>query len=507
MQSVDTIITQLKVMLVSDLEVLPEQAANLSISQSLLETPVFLDSVDLMQLYAQCKKTFALSVISEPSFPSLEQLATAIIDSAKHQALPVQTGYFYDNQNTPLSEGSVLDLIALTAYSNIDIKPNNESGHVYVKDSSPLDIIKTVCVLLSLGYTPILSAAKHAPNNAFSWQQLPKTPSNINHNRHQLLPFLQMELIDNNVGFETSGSTGTPQQWFKSIRALLNEADTFTQSFDFSDVDYITACVDLRHMYGFVWGFALPLKLNIPVHYQHSNTPQLCPVKQQNNACIVTPTLWDFAAEQLCSKTKLLVSSGAAFGAQRTVKLEEIQKEKQLICPAIEVLGSTETGALGYRTLKTTSRYFTRFNVVNFKLADNGQYQITSPFLASGLTTFSLQDKLNFIDENTFEHLGRLDKIFKYAGKRVSIKAVEDVLSHVFSDLNNKVYFIEDTRNIKGGELVAFVESPKLSLTDFADFQHHFVDLPIPKINFIKSFPINDMGKTTLSALKEMIHD
>lgn len=131
---------------------------------------------------------------------------------------------------------------------------------------------------------------------------------------------------------------------------------------------------------------------------------------------------------------------------------------------------------------------------------------LRSPFLVANCEEFELKDKLIFSNENQFTHGGRADQIFKYAGKRYSLQSIEKILQERFAGLRHRVFFIEDNNNNKGGELVAFVEGLSCIPT-LQDIRSWFKDLPTPQVHFLAQFPENELGKITLSALQECVHE
>ncbi|RRS06779.1 AMP-dependent synthetase [Pseudoalteromonas sp. J010] len=498
MQTNSAIRSTLIQLIEAELEIDIEQLNLLDDDANLLEAPLFLDSVDLMQLSAACKKAFKLSDLGELSTVTLNTLTEQIITklTQQKQASLLDT---WTDQHSALGEQALLTLIQASKDTEI-------SGTVRViKDSAPCDIIKSVMILLAHNITPVLCATATTSQDAFSWKDLVISPQHEVVQPGSITQFLQ-QYSDKTIGFETSGSTGKPQIWQKSIASLHAEAVTFADTFGFGDADYFCACVDIRHMFGFIWAFMLPLQLGKPVCYELGSTPDLQPIKNKHIAVILTPTMFDFVADQISYQHHYLISSGAPFKGEKEQKLTQLTEQKALSIRAFEVLGSTETGGIGYRPLACNETLFTKFSVVDIYQNAEQKTMLRSPFLVVDCEAFELKDKLVFSNPQQFSHAGRADQIFKYAGKRFSLQSIEKVLTEHFAGLRHRVFFIEDSNNNKGGELVAFVEG--LSHTPaLQDIRSWFKDLPTPQVHFLAQFPENELGKITLSALQESVHE
>ncbi len=501
MQTPSAVRSQLIELIESELEIESSQLSQLVDDDNLLDAPLYLDSVDLMQLSSACKKTFSVSDLGELSTVTIGSIVTAICSAMEQHQVALSQATWFEEQRS-LTQHQLVTIIEQSKRFNFSYPVGS---HVYVQDSKSIDVIVSTLVLLANQFVPIQSTANSDQHTQFSWKSLPQDDSYSESQELTLSAQLE-QLIDCKIGFETSGSTGAPQTWFKTLRSLQQEAKCFQQTFGFDNLEYVTACVDIRHMYGFVWAFMLPLQLALPVCYQLGTLPSLAPFPEHRNLLILTPTLFDFTYEQLTNKTHYLVSSGAPFKGEREQKLATYIAEHNLTLSAFEVLGSTETGGIGFRTLGQHREYFTKFSDVEIS-TEGDNLVLRSPFLVSDQHEFLLKDKLVFINENQFTHGGRADQIFKYAGKRYSLQSIEQVLSENLNGLKNKVFFIEDSTHSKGGELIAFVEQKASKTTDAADIRAWFNQLPVPKVHFLPEFPVNELGKTTLSALKECIYE
>lgn len=113
-----------------------------------------------------------------------------------------------------------------------------------------------------------------------------------------------------------------------------------------------------------------------------------------------------------------------------------------------------------------------------------------------------MDDHIEILKDNWIHHLGRIDKIIKYCGKRYSLIALEKKLDAAIKNRSCKLVFIEDSNHTKGGTLIAYIEHDNLSVLDFKGVKKAFQGFPIPKIKLVDKLPRNTMGKINIEELK-----
>jgi len=161
---------------------------------------------------------------------------------------------------------------------------------------------------------------------------------------------------------------------------------------------------------------------------------------------------------------------------------------------------------MGYRYFgKEAPGIFTLFKQVNLITYSDDQISVKSPFLPLNLDEFYLSDQLKIISDRKIIHLGRKDKIFKYIGKRISLVTVERKLDLFFSGKPKKLFFINEQDNKKGGRLLVFIESDQKMKDLSQEIKAEFIGLPTPQITIMEKFPLNSLGKVTLTSLQERI--
>jgi hypothetical protein len=208
---------------------------------------------------------------------------------------------------------------------------------------------------------------------------------------------------------------------------------------------------------------------------------------------IAVPATWSFVKDLLlCKKLGILVMSGAPFGDKRRQELQELSTRPE---NALEILGSTETGGIGMRSLLVMNDVFHCLPSVRV-IEEAGQQWVESPYLKPELR-YLLADRLELRADGRFIHHGRSDRIFKYAGQRYALAEVEKALSHVFMNAETLARFHLDDKVSQGGWLEAWIESE--SLPADAPVRRNYREhtrAPFPHVlHFLPRFPRDAQGK------------
>lgn len=311
------------------------------------------------------------------------------------------------------------------------------------------------------------------------------------------------------VVFKTSGSSGQPKPIFKHAEGLLAEVEVLQRLYCLHAGQHVLGLVRPFHIYGFLHAFLLPLKARARVTLwpltQHLPLASL----PRADLLISVPSQWSFV-EALLRETPVhrLVSSGAPFGRDRAQRLKE---HPQKPFESWEILGSTETGGMGYRRIDANEDHaqFELLDGVELDESGSDGTWIRSPFIAPEKAAFTA-DRLELIDELSFRHLGRADRIFKYAGKRYSLPEIEDALSSLCDGAAVVCHFIEDLSRAQGGILRAWVEAKDESDKDergqkTLDIRVRFLaqhTLPFPQqLICLPQLPRDAQGKVQLEQL------
>jgi acyl-coenzyme A synthetase/AMP-(fatty) acid ligase len=317
---------------------------------------------------------------------------------------------------------------------------------------------------------------------------------------------LKSNLRNRTFYFSTSGSTGDAKAIGKSIEGLLTEVEELKKLYQLKNNSKIVSLVRPFHIYGFLHSFLLPLMTDSTAIYWpvQSVLASLENGFPESPAMLITvPAHWNLIKKIWSeTRTEQVVSSAAIFGKERTRELEHYRKSFDHYH---EILGSTETGGIGYRLLEEDQAFFTAFKGIHLESHSDGT-KIFSPFLYPAQAVVS-SDRLEIQDpvKGTFAHLGRSDRIFKYAGLRHSLCEVEDLLKALSEASQVIAAFDEDERVPQGGILSAWIESDG-SQIDLKTLQLNYLaksSCPYPRrIHLLATFPRDAQGKVSIKQLK-----
>lgn len=170
----------------------------------------------------------------------------------------------------------------------------------------------------------------------------------------------------------------------------------------------------------------------------------------------------------------------------------------------IEILDSSENGAIGFRRLDSDEEEFSLFPGVKVIQNSSGTY-LQSDFVPQA-ESIQLDDRIEMKDTDKIIHLGRRDRVFKYAGKRWSLLQLEETLCHIPSIQKCICCFEADDRIAQGGMIVAWIEQsqPRLSTSQIKQEYRSMTLMPCPdEIYSFVEFPVDERGKTSLQLLQK----
>ncbi|MDR1279600.1 MAG: hypothetical protein LBK99_02110 [Opitutaceae bacterium] len=237
------------------------------------------------------------------------------------------------------------------------------------------------------------------------------------------------------VTFHTSGSTGQPKPVHKTITALQTENDIQCARWGAPLTGAnIAGTTSHQHLYGFQFRVLLPLTLGAPfnarlIEYHE----QLLAAAPRPIALVTSPAFLkrlDPALPALTSATTRHILSAGGHLAPPEADL----CAQTLGRAPLEILGSTEAGAIAWRDDAAERLLWTPLPGVRiFHDATDGRLSLQSPFLPAGETLVT-DDAIRpaTFDERggvaKFELLGRLDRILKIEEKRISLPEIEQRL-------------------------------------------------------------------------------
>ncbi len=294
----------------------------------------------------------------------------------------------------------------------------------------------------------------------------------------------------------TSGSTGEPKMILKTGPGLWAELQDLACLYQIRPGQRILCLVSPLHIYGLLHGFLLPLSQQCSVQFVNfADGPVSLSSLHASifELVIAVPATWSFVKDLMEHRLlHTLIMSGSAFGKIRQLELLARQNQLQ---SCLEILGSTETGGLGYRNLLIGESAFKAMPSVRFA-REGANYCVISPYL-SPEKSFVLADQLEFLSDGRFLHQGRMDRIFKYAGQRFSLAELASALSESLGEVEIISCFHADDQVSQGGWLEVWVEGVKPdSLADVRQAFQLRTRAPFPHIlHWLKQFPRDSQGK------------
>ncbi len=230
----------------------------------------------------------------------------------------------------------------------------------------------------------------------------------------------------------TSGSTGAAQAIPKQLSQLSAEVATLEKQFGdvVGDAD-IVATVSHQHIYGLLFNVLWPLSASRAFFCQSfSFFEELTTVLAQRDCVLVsTPAhlkrlpedpAWAVASKRL----RAIFSSGSPLPP------DVAHDTRRLLGRVpIEVYGSSETGGIAWRQQRTTQdELWTPLPKVKWRIdAAEGVLEIRSPHLPNP-DWFRTADRAIPVGDDHFLLKGRVDRIAKIEGKRISLRAIEERL-------------------------------------------------------------------------------
>ncbi len=323
----------------------------------------------------------------------------------------------------------------------------------------------------------------------------------------------QFQLVGSEtISLFTSGSTGEPKQINKTVACLTNEVATLEKTFSTKTVgSVVISSVSHLHIYGLLFKLFWPLMtgrsfVNIQINYPE----QFLKLANQYDQFIIisSPALLsrlDLSLEKV--SPKMVFSSGGPLTFQAA------QESKQFfsIFPT-EILGSTETGGIGYRRQIKPNTIWKLLNGVILSSTHNGTWlESTHVCTQSGIL---LDDHLELIDDQHFILKGRNDRVVNIEEKRISLTEIENYLETLDSIKICKSMIVTGKRDVIGCIVVLTKEGKKIQSDHGMNYlvkswktemRKYFVPVTIPrKWRLLPEIPINAQSKVDTIAMLAM---
>lgn len=336
-----------------------------------------------------------------------------------------------------------------------------------------------------------------------------------------LAPGSELKPLDPNfVGLfiYTSGSSGAAQAISKKLSQMSAEVATLEAQFgDIIDDSDIIATVSHQHIYGLLFNVLWPLSAGRPFAARSLGSLEgLAMALARRDAVLVstpahlrrlpeTPD-WELASKRV----RAVFSSGGPLPA------DAARESSQLLGQVpIEVYGSSETGGIAWRQQKTRhDAEWTPLPNIKWRIdAEAGVLEIRSAHLPDA-EWFRTADRARPAGGNRFLLEGRVDRVAKVEGKRISLDAIEERLKASPLARDARALVIEGRR-----QRIAAVVVP--SATGWHKLAHRgkltvnrmlrgllretIEPAGLPRLwRYVDALPMNTQGKTTHAALIDL---
>lgn len=324
----------------------------------------------------------------------------------------------------------------------------------------------------------------------------------------------------------TSGSTGTPCRIVKRLRQLFVEVQSIETrrhgSSSIADSDTcIISTVSQQHIYGLLffllWSFSSARMVwgeRIEYPEQLIDRLRLAPkwiwiASPAHLKRMPSHLNWHEASARIAT----VYSSGGPLFEDGLTHVHRLLGQTP-----VELLGSSESGGIAWRQRcvqddgTITSTAWHALPAVQWR-CENGLLCIRSPQLSSD-DWETTSDKIVPVDDESFQHVGRADRIVKIEEKRVSLSQIETLLSSSPWIETAKAFQLNDTKRSlvvaacpKPEGVLVIRDQGKAGLTKTLKdlLAQHVERVCLPRYwRFTWALPENSMGKTTVSAAERL---
>ena len=300
----------------------------------------------------------------------------------------------------------------------------------------------------------------------------------------------------------TSGSTGEPQAHEKTWEEMVIGAQRWRERFAFDASDYIVPTIPAQHMFGFEASIILPLQTGASVFRGQPLYPAdvTRALGLARDATLVTTPIHLRAcgrSEVEWSSIRRVICSTASLDARLAEECEATMRTR-----VSEIFGSTETGAIASRRT-ATDNHWSCLDGLTIEQRDADAYIRHS---TTG-ERFRLDDKIEVIENRSFNLLGRPTDMIKIAGKRASMVDLNHRLNRI-EGIEDGVLLCRETPGDSVDRLIALVVAPTLSPRQIRMELARQIDsafLP-RRIIHVEKLPRNSSGKLSHDATRPLLN-
>jgi len=316
----------------------------------------------------------------------------------------------------------------------------------------------------------------------------------------------------------TSGSTGDPVPIRKTIAQLQLEVTALEALWPQHTDAVVLATVTHQHMYGLIFRLFWPLSsaraferlaieytediLHLAGHYTSFSLVSSPSHLARLNTAI------DWA--ELHGRCQYVLSSAAPLA-----RADSLTAGQLLDAEVREIYGSSETGAIAWRSQQDSDDDALWHPLPGVKLrADAAGILVGNAPYVDNSQDFALSDRVEFCDADGFKLIGRIDRVVKVEGKRVSLAAIEKLLlEHAWVEQVRAL--IIERRRVETAVVVQLSSeglqaAENLEVKEItAQFRQlligHFEAVVLPRRwRIVDQMPYNQQGKLPQEALRQL---
>ncbi|HEX9395810.1 MAG TPA: AMP-binding protein [Burkholderiales bacterium] len=314
----------------------------------------------------------------------------------------------------------------------------------------------------------------------------------------------------------TSGSSGTPKRIDKTLAQLDRELENLHALWGgVLASSAVLSTVPHYHIYGLLFRLLWPLAALRPADASTSVDPvelrQLAAARGRY-VLVSTPAHLSRFPELLAlaewRRPELIFSSGGPLSAATAAQYREAFGTAPL-----EVFGSTETGGVAWRSRdgSPAEEAWTPFPGMAVRLGHDDALVIDSPYLE--VRGWRMDDAAQMLGDGRFLLRGRLDRVVKIEGKRLSLPELEQRLqSHAWVECACAVALPAPGRL---GAVIVPTAPGKAALEKHGaravgeQLRRHLAPLfdrtLLPRrFRFVAALPVNERGKVAAQALQHL---
>lgn len=283
-------------------------------------------------------------------------------------------------------------------------------------------------------------------------------------------------------------------------------------------VDRVVNYAPPHHLYGYLLGDLLPARLGVPVEHLW-RTPLTPPdlTSDERTLFVCLPATW-VMLRSLTERIRTLPAAVAVHstGPTTSVTRDVLAALRDSDFRAVELFGSTETGAVAHRSLAppaTRPSLWALFDDVSLVPDPDSPgeqpLRVSGPRLARRHDmprppdATCLDDLVRPVGDRHFELLGRSTRLIKINGRRIRLEHVEAALTGVLPHLD--VVCLPQRDRVRGEHYELFYNDKrgKLSPTDIHEqLQVVLPGIPLPRLTHqVEVIPRSPTGKVRIERL------